>query len=76
MMKDENDHSREKRGSSAVGHNLEAVNGGTGERLQKFDSAKSCESLNALVTNIMPMALQPERPFALNQRLDGRSAGL
>lgn len=34
MMKDENDHSREKRGSSAVGHNLEAVNGGTGERLR------------------------------------------
>ncbi|HIH0900572.1 TPA: hypothetical protein ACYHPJ_002751, partial [Vibrio cholerae] len=27
MMKDENDHSREKRGSSAVGHTLEVVNG-------------------------------------------------
>jgi len=26
MMKDENDHSREKRGSSAVGHTLEVVN--------------------------------------------------
>ncbi len=28
MMKDENDHSIGKRGSSAVGHTLEVVNGG------------------------------------------------
>jgi hypothetical protein len=28
MMKDENDHSRGKRGSSAIGHTFEAVNGG------------------------------------------------
>ncbi len=28
MMKDENDHARGKRGSSAIGYTLEAVNGG------------------------------------------------